>query len=273
MRVGADLPSNMRVETRFSASIRPATRVPVKMNKTGKGNLVSTHATALSDARRRGGSPSQTATRILVMLDVLGSQVAADCGVEDAVAAISSLTRVQKLDFWLRNPDYLADELLTEFESGRVQLDTIQPHVQRMLTGAAPTLHLYPMERYLYGAYEFIDDALAVLKMYGQITHRRATDTGNLSRRDYFLLQKGRDTVTSMRAEIPEMAWYDEQAAAIALISDAAVGATAKRRQYEQPEYEATVHGNLIPPIIERVKARAAALGVVEADGDHNELD
>ena len=234
---------------------------------------MSTHATAPSDARRRGGSPSQTATRILVMLDVLGSHVTADCGVEDAVAAISSLTRVQKLDFWMRNPDYLADELLTEFESGRVKLDIIQPHVQRMLTGAAPTLHLYPMERYLYGAYEFIDDALAVLKMYGQIAHRRATDTGNLSRRDYFLLQKGRDTVTSMRAQIPELAWYDEQAAAIALISDSAVGATARRRQYEQPEYEATLHGDFIPPIIERVKARAAVLGVVEAVGEHNELD
>ena len=235
---------------------------------------MSNHATAPSDARRRGGSPSQTATRILVMLDVLGNKAAEDdCGVEGAVAVISSLTLVQKLDFWLRNPDYLADELLTEFESGRVEMDIIQPHVQRMLSGAAPTLHLYPMERYLFGAYEFIDDALAVLKMYGQITHRRATDTGNLSRRDYFLLKKGRDTLMRMRAEIPELAWYDDQAMAIALISDAEVGATAKRRQYEQPEYEATVHGDLIPPILERVKVRAAALGVVKADGEHDELD
>lgn len=206
------------------------------------------------------------------MLDVLGNPVTESCGVGNAVAVISSLTRVQKLDFWLRNPDYLADELLTEFEVGRVKLDTIQPHVQRMLTGSAPTLHMYPMERYLYGAYEFIDDALAVLKMYEQITHRRVTDTGNHSRRDYFLLQKGRETVMRMRAEIPELAWYDEQAAAIGLVSDAAVGATAKRRQYEQPEYEATAHGDLIPPIIERVKARAASLGVMEADGEHDEL-
>ena len=217
----------------------------------------------MSDARRRGGSTSQTATRILVLLDVLGTPVAADCPVEDAVAIVSSLTRVQKLDFWLRNPDYLADELLTEFESGRASLGAVQPAVRRMLDGDAPSLHRYPMERYLYGAYEFIDDALSVLKMYGQIAHRRAADSGNLARRDYFLLTAGRDTVQKMRATIPELAWYDAQAAAIGLISDASVGATAKRRQYEQPEYEATAHGDVIPSILDRVIARATSLGVL----------
>ncbi|AZS37546.1 hypothetical protein CVS47_02183 [Microbacterium lemovicicum] len=217
----------------------------------------------MSAARRRGGSTSQTATRILILLDVLGTPVAADCPVEDAVAVVSSLTRVQKLDFWLRNPDYLADELLTEFESGRASLGAVQPAVRRMLDGDAPSLHRYPMERYMYGAYEFIDDALSVLKMYGQIAHRRAADSGNLARRDYFLLTAGRDTVQKMRATIPELAWYDAQAAAIELIPDASLGATAKRRQYEQPEYEATAHGDVIPSILDRVTARATSLGVL----------
>lgn len=206
---------------------------------------------------------SQTATRLLVMLDVLGDPTDASCGVDNAVSVISSLTRVQKLDFWLRNPDYLADELLTELENGRVDLSRVGPHVRRMLDGDAPTLHLYPMERYLYGAYEFIDDALAVLKMYGQITNRRATDSGATARRDYYLLQKGRDTLTSMRTQISELGWYDSQAEAISLISDASIGATAKRRQYEQPEYRDTNHGDLIPSILDRVRDRATQLGVV----------
>lgn len=211
---------------------------------------------------------TQTATRVLVMLDVLGDPVDQTSGVDGAVTVISSLTRVQKLDFWLRNPDYLADELLTELDRGRVAADEIEPHVKRMLDGDVPSLHLYPMERYLYGAYEFMDDALAVLKMYGQITNRRATESGSLARRDYFLLEKGRDTLAVMRAQIPELAWYDAQATAISLIADARLGATAKRRQYEQPEYKATSHGDLIPSILERVRARAAQLGVVEAEGD-----
>lgn len=217
-----------------------------------------------SDARRRGGSTSQTATRVLILLDELGTPVPASCDVQDAVAVVSSLIRLQKLDFWLRNPDYLADELLTEYESGRATLDQVQVHVRRMLDGDAPQLHTYPMERYIYGAYEFIDDALAVLKLYGQIEHRRAADSGALSRRDYFLLQKGKDTIAAMRAEIPELDWYVDQATAIGLIADSALGATAKRRQYLQQEYVDTAHGDVIPSILGRVSERAAALKVVE---------
>lgn len=217
-----------------------------------------------SDARRRGGSTSQTATRVLVLLDVLGTPVGASCDVDGAVAVVSSLIRLQKLDFWLRNPDYLADELLTEFEQGRVPLDQIQLQVQRMLDGDSPRLHTYPMERYIHGAYEFVDDALAVLKLYEQIEHRRAADAGALSRRDYFLLQKGRDTIAAMRAEIPELEWYVQQADAIGLIADAAKGTTAKRRQYLQTEYADTAHGEVIPSIIERVRERAVALKVME---------
>lgn len=218
----------------------------------------------LSDARRRGGSTSQTATRVLVLLDVLGTPVEASCDVDGAVAVVSSLIRLQKLDFWLRNPDYLADELLTEFEQERVTLGQIRPHVRRMLDGDAPQLHTYPMERYIHGAYEFIDDALAVLKLYEQIEHRRAADSGALSRRDYFLLQKGRANVATMRAEIPELEWYVQQATAIGLIADAAKGVAAKRRQYLQAEYSDTTLGDVIPSILERVRERAVALKVME---------
>lgn len=217
-----------------------------------------------SEARRRGGSTSQTATRVLVLLHVLGTPVDGSCDVDGAVAVVSSLIRLQKLDFWLRNPDYLADELLTEYELSRMPLDQIQLHVVRMLDGDTPQLHTYPMERYIHGAYEFIDDALAVLKLYEQIEHRRAADSGALSRRDYFLLEKGRETIASMRAEIPELDWYVQQATAIGLIADAAKGAAAKRRQYLQREYADTAHGDVIPPILERVRARAVTLKVME---------
>jgi hypothetical protein len=217
-----------------------------------------------SDARRRGGSTSQTATRVLVLLHVLGTPVDDSCDVADAVAVVSSLIRLQKLDFWLRNPDYLADELLTEYEMGRIRLNKIQPHVGRMLDEDTAQLHTYPMERYIYGAYEFIDDALAVLKLYEQIEHRRAADSGALSRRDYFLLHKGRRTIAAMRAEITELEWYVQQATAIGLIADAAKGAAAKRRQYLQAEYADTAHGDVIPPILERVRERAVALKVME---------
>jgi hypothetical protein len=66
-----------------------------------------------------------------------------------------------------------------------------------------------------------------------------------------------------MRAEIPELEWYEQQATAIGLIADAAKGVAAKRRQYLQIEYAGTAHGDVIPSILERVRERAVALKVI----------
>jgi hypothetical protein len=78
-----------------------------------------------------------------------------------------------KADFWLRNPDYLADELLSELEAGRRPAETVFPNVIRMLGGKEPFLHRYPMAKFLFGAYERPDNALAILKSMGLMTHRR----------------------------------------------------------------------------------------------------
>lgn len=216
----------------------------------------------MTDPRANGGSTSQTATRLLILLDVLGDDVE-DGAPPSAVKVISSLTRLEKLDFWLRNPDYLADELLTEYEAGNLGWEALNGHARRMLAGSAPALHRYPMERYLYGAYERIDDALAILKSYGQIAHRRASESGSRSRRDYYLLDPGRQTLVRMRAAIPDLQWYDLQAEAIRLIADSKVGVAARRRQYEQPEYESAPIGTVIPEITDRVRERARAVGIV----------
>ncbi|MDP9983605.1 hypothetical protein J2W14_003026 [Pseudarthrobacter oxydans] len=182
------------------------------------------------------------------------------------MSKVASLTRLEKLDFWLRNPDYLAIDLMTDYEDGLLIFDEVQPHVQRMLSGGAPSLHRYPMSRYLYGAYDRVDNALSILKTYGQIAHRRNGESGGKTRRDYFLLRSGRETLQRMRAGIPELRWYDEQAAAIMLLADAAQGASARRRQYKHPEYKDADHGSLIPPILDRVLVRADELGFALLD-------
>lgn len=217
-------------------------------------------ARAGSQARQHGGTSSQTATRLLVILDILGT-ACPDGSPDGAVSVVASLTRLAKLDFWLRNPDYLADDLLTDLEAGLIIRSEIEAHIARMLSGGAPSLHRYPMRRYFFGAYDRIDDALSILKSYGQITHRRTHETDTKSRRDYFLLEAGRASLERMRAGIPELTWYDEQARAISLIADASQGASARRRQYEHPEYEEAEHGLLIPPITDRVITRATDLG------------
>jgi len=217
-------------------------------------------AAGVSTHRLAGGTTGQVASRLLVAMDVLGHPVPGDCPVPDAIKVVESLTRLMKADFWLRNPDYLADELLSELEAGRQPAKTVFEQVTRMLGGKEPSLHRYPMVKFLYGAYERPDNALALLKSMGLMTHRRVAESGSTSRRDYYLLLKGAEAVARIRAAVPEVAWYDRQASAVALIADSSSGARMRDRQYDQPEYRAASIGALIEPITDRVRERAAKL-------------
>ncbi|WP_167045029.1 hypothetical protein [Salinibacterium sp. ZJ454] len=177
---------------------------------------------------------------------------------------MQSLTRLEKLDFWMRNSDYLADELMTEFEEQRLPETVVAPAVQRMLGANAAGYH-YPMMRFKFGAYEPVDNALSKLKSTGLVTHRRGTDTGDRARHDYFLLDAGEKAVTDLRATVSGAAWYDLQAEAIAYLADSVQGSSARIRQYEQPEYKGASLGSEIPEIFERARLRAISLNLMEA--------
>jgi DNA-binding PadR family transcriptional regulator len=213
--------------------------------------------------RARGGSASQTAARILILIDVLGLPVELPCPVPDAVRVVRSLTRLEKLDFWLRNPDYLADELMTEYEEGRLAEAAVRVPVQRMLSELAAGHH-YPMIRFHFGAYEVVDNALAKLKATGLIAHRRGADSGDRARHDYYLLTKGVDKAAQMRESLAELKWYEQQADAIAFLAESMQGSAARKRQYDQPEYKGARIGTEIPPVFERARARAVDLGLME---------
>ena len=72
------------------------------------------------------GSPTtrmQDAVRLLMLINeaaesMSADDVAGDPRLETAVGVVRTQVRLQKLDFWVRNPDYLANELLNDYESG-----------------------------------------------------------------------------------------------------------------------------------------------------------
>ncbi|MFI8966976.1 hypothetical protein ACIGO8_33255 [Streptomyces sp. NPDC053493] len=200
-------------------------------------------------------------------MDVLGSPSTGNGLTPDAVKVVRSLTRLVKLDFWLRCPDYLAHELLTEVTQDRQPAEATLRLVADMLGGKAPSLHRYPMAKYLYGAYERPDNALALLASRRHISVRRVNESSQNARRDYYLLAKGQDAATALQEGIPEMAWYVKQAQAIGLIPEAVSGGQMRKRQYEHEIYKSVAPGKLIPEITEEVTQRAqevaARFGVV----------
>ena len=203
-------------------------------------------------------SREQTSVRLLFLLDRLGDSCSgSDDPPPDAVRVIRAQRKIQKLDFLLRNPDYLANEVISAVEDGRLTTQSLLD-AQRALHGPEPQLHTYRMLRDQHGAFEPLNDALLVLKHLGLITIRRAGAVGDdyVRRRDYFLLAPGVAQAEKLRADVPELSWYDTQCALLAQVVGGLTGGQLKALEYSYPEYANAVPGQLIGGISDRVRER-----------------
>jgi hypothetical protein len=195
---------------------------------------------------------------MLFLLDVAGDppDAAAPAG---TVASVRGQLRLQAMDFWLRNPDYLADELISEVEAGRLERARLA-EVADLLDGDEPDMRRYPMVRYLWGAYEPLDDALALLYQHRLLGVVRVGRGGRVGRHDYHLLEAGRLRAQEIRMRAPALRWYDSRAQLVALVAAGKGGTALKERQYQQAEYALTERMSRISPITDRVRQRLATI-------------
>ena len=89
-----------------------------------------------------------------------------------------SEVRIQKIDFLIRNPDYLAYELLLLADKEPIHKPEIFFIVKSIYSNLEPTLRRLEMERFFFGAYEDIDDVIGFLKSINFIdfTSKKSTD-------------------------------------------------------------------------------------------------
>lgn len=222
-------------------------------------------ASSGSSVERPSHTRTQHALRLLVLLDQTGEPVA-DGDPPAAVKAMRSELRLQAMDFWMRNPDYLADEIISQVETGELA-DSYLQIARGLLEDPEPDLHYYPMPRWFYGAYEAIDDAMALLETYGLATFRRSGEPGTKSHRNQvFLTSAGADAVAELAVDAV-LGWYARQAALVALVAGDTVGSKLKKRQYEQATYAGTELGLNIAPIAENVRKRLDGHTTTTASG------
>jgi hypothetical protein len=177
-----------------------------------------------------------------------------DPALADAVAVLESQVRLQKLDFWVRNPDFFADELLNEYERcGDIEL---LHQAEAILDSDEPEVRRYPMIRFLFGAYEPLDDALAVLRSAHLVVRRKRGSAGRVHQHDYYLTRAGRDAADRLLHDAPAFSYFVERTRAVAAFAEGYRGTQLKDRQYLQTEYRETQIGNRIAAISSRVRAR-----------------
>ena len=205
----------------------------------------------------------QDAVRILMLIDKAAEPIdgaalaASDPPLATAVGVVRTQVRLQKLDFWVRNPDYLANELLNDYKDGDKD-PTLLQIAGEILDSEEPELRRYPMLRYLFGAYEDLEDALSILRQADLVIRRKKGRPGNITRTDYYLTQAGEALAAQIRQEYPELAWYSTRATLVVLLADGQGATTLKDRQYLIDEYIKTPHGVRIPSITGRARRRIA---------------
>jgi hypothetical protein len=194
------------------------------------------------------------AVRILFILDKAGTKPGAGVP-EGAVAVLKAEKRLQALDFWVRCPDYLAAELLAMHEEWPE--DGYLDEAFKVMQGDEPDVRRMHMMRFLFGAWEQIDDSMSQLVSLGLASIKRTTKAdGTIGRTDFFLLESGRKAGEELAAHSSHLAWYRDRAALVARVAGGASGEELKKRQYAQAEYQGARWGQVIGPINQRVLKR-----------------
>lgn len=208
----------------------------------------------------RTTSVYQDAVRLLLLIDAAAEDLPDPQPTEapsDAVAVLHSQLLLQKLDFWLRNPDYLADELISRFErEGNVE-DLDLAH--SILETDEPEVRSYPMLRYLFGAYEPLDEALSVLRAPGLVVRRKQGHAGHTKQHDYYLTVSGRAAAQAIMNTAPDLMYYVERSLLVADLAAGRRGSALRDIQYLQPEYADAALGTHIAGIADRARQRLRA--------------
>lgn len=196
----------------------------------------------------------QSAVRLLACIDAGSVPVTEELWGPDVVAIMRSQSRLQAFDFWMRNPDYLANELLNEFE--KTKDEALIQLVQQIFDSREPDLRRLPMIRYHFGAFEPLDNPLAILRASDLIRVQREGVPGQVREHLYLLTHRGRASMNELAAAAPEIAWYKDRAAVVAALAGEVGGKALKDRQYLQQEYASTELKHLIAPVTDRVRDR-----------------
>lgn len=163
--------------------------------------------------------------------------------------------RIQKIDFLLRNPDYLCYELLNIAKSHTNHKDDIKIEVKKIFVNKEPVLRRLEMERFFFGAYEDIDDVIAFLKSVGFIdfSSKKRSDLKVTIEKKYYITQYAIDKFKNIIDTLPAIQWYIERCNLIRKYFGDLSGSQLRILQYRIDEYKNTSYNEYIGSINKEV--------------------
>lgn len=177
-----------------------------------------------------------------------------DDDVPGMVKVFYSEVKIQKIDFLIRYPDYLCFELMKQ--KTPENRDEIKEIIKDIYNSEEPEVRREEMLRYLYGAYEDIDDIISFWISTGFIKYKCKINTmGKHYDKAYYITEKGKYRIENDILNNMESAqWYIRRCKLIKEYFYDMSGTELKERQYMYPEYKNTNIGCYITEIGDKVK-------------------
>lgn len=202
-------------------------------------------------------TPLQNAIRLLFIL-FYGAETLPEKHHSGAIAIFRGEVRLHAMDFWVRYPDYLANELIDLYQTTG-QVDFLDS-AEKIFEDQEPDLRRIPMIRYKFGAYDKVDNALAVLISKGLIYREVKQNANKIQEYYLFILPLAYSKISEISRDFPLLCWYEERAKLVAELAKDRGGTALKEQQYKQIDYKSTSEGSFIPPITDKVRLRLQSL-------------
>ena len=194
--------------------------------------------------------------RILFILNFF-SKPYSNADEPNRVKVFETEVRIQKIDFLLRNPDYLAYEILSLIKEGHLKKDDdVKTTIDNIFKNNEPVIRKQEMERFFFGAFEDLDDIIAFLKAYSFIEFESEKNVaGNVIGKRYFLTKFGEEKIIKGISDIPSLEWYKKRCLLILRFFGNMSGNELKIRQYQIKKYKDTPLNQYIEGIEDETKS------------------
>lgn len=164
--------------------------------------------------------------------------------------------KLQKLDFLIRYPTYLAYELV---ELHRLRIEPISPRMEIMkivrsiLAEKEPDLRTAIYRKYLRGAYEQLDQVeswwYSRELVYSAFERRGGSDSPSRPQKYYFLTKKGEAVAKDLVENIEHAQWYNERIALAHKYFGHLSAGFIKKLQYSHEPYRKAQINEEIPDL------------------------
>ncbi|MDA3938331.1 MAG: hypothetical protein PF693_03345 [Spirochaetia bacterium] len=202
---------------------------------------------------KKSTSLLQDAIRMLYIL-VHGSEEFSDRDKPEIKGIFRGKARLYAMDFWVRYPDYFAHELLILYDETK-ELRYLNL-AKEIFENREPDLRQVPMIRYMFGAYEDLNNILSILVSKGLIKQTGLKSKDHIQQHNYLIYDIAYTAIDQANDKFPILKWYEDRTKIITEIVGTRGGSALKLRQYEHIEYAQTKLGGIIPSIKREVQNR-----------------